>query len=158
MKPISCALVAVCLGLLPAPTTARAHACDTQRTYGAYALCCISHGKKPMTSAAWVRSRPIEIVAVDETPGSPLAREPYRAERARHERLRDRAEALSKHPRMSRYVVRAAELRIEDDRQMKKFDLQAKPAGGSAAALPGLKRHTDELETMVNRAQSHVDR
>jgi hypothetical protein len=161
--------VAVAAAFVVSPLSVQAQECDKLKTYGAYTMCCVAAGRQPMAVSAWVRrhertagtARGAGTVAVreaDETPGNPLARKPYRDEMTRHDGLRSRAEVLSQSPRMSHYQSRVQELRSEDDRTIKAFELQAGPAGGSAAALPGLKRHDDKLEKMVVQAQGLVDR
>ena len=145
------------------PATAREAQCEALGSYGAYALCCIEAGRRPVPASVWVRGRgapPVASTAAisDESPGNPLARGPYRAERVRHDALRARADVLSQHPGMRRYQSRADELRRDDDRKIAQFDRQAAPAGGSAAALPGLKRHDDKLQKMVQQVEGIVGR
>lgn len=82
----------------------------------------------------------------------------YGHERLRHGRIRSGAEALSNHPRMSRYDVQAAEARIDDDREMKKFDRQARTASGSAAAAPKLRIYNDSLEKTIEKMLDYVRR
>jgi hypothetical protein len=145
------------------PVIAGEPSCEALRSYGAYALCCVERGQPPVSAAAWVRGRrtpstPKAAPPSDESPGNPLARGPYRAERARHDALRARADLLSQHPRMQRYQARADELKRDDDRKVAQFDRQAAPSGGSAAALPGLKRHDDKLQKMVHQVEGVVGR
>lgn len=147
----------VCLAF---PGVTMADACDDLDTYGAYVVCSLRQGRKPLPASVWTKGRRIVPVIVegDESPGNPLARRPYRLERLRHDRIRSRAETLSQHPRMRRYQAQAGEIRTDDDRRMSAFDVQSAPAGGSARALPGLKRHNDQLQKMVDKVQGVVDR
>lgn len=91
-------------------------------------------------------------------PESAAAREPYRLERLRHTEIRSRAETLSRHPQLSRFDVKAAEARIDDDREMNKFDCQARPLGGSAAAAPKLRLYNDSLEVTIAKMLKYVRR
>ena len=94
---------------------------------------------------------PLEAWAANE-----IAREPYRLERLRHEEIRGRAEALSRNPLMLRFDLRAAEARIDDDREMKRFDLRAGTAAGSALTAPALKVYDDSLERTLDRMLEYV--
>lgn len=145
------------------PAAAREAPCEALGSYGAYALCCIEAGGRPIPASVWVHRRGVPPVASaaplpDESPGNPLARGPYRAERVRHDALRARADVLSQHPGMRRYQGRADELKRDDDRKIAQFDRQAAVSGGSAAALPGLKRHDDKLHKMVRQVEGMVGR
>lgn len=157
----SWALAALIGASLACPATAREMPCDSRTTYGAYVLCCVQAGRRPIPAAAWVRAHGAPPAASraplsDESPGNPLARGPYRAERVRHDTLRARADVLSQHPAMKRHQARADELKRDDDRKIAQFDRQAAPSGGSAAALPGLKRHDDKLQKMVRQVEGVV--
>lgn len=89
---------------------------------------------------------------------SPAAREPYSEQRLRHSEIRSRAEELSRDPRLSRFDVKAAEARLDDDREMTKFDHQASTPGGSAAATPKLKSYNDSLEETIRKMLDYVRR
>lgn len=156
-------LVALIGAWMVCPAAAHEEQCEALGSYGAYALCCVEAGRRPVSAAVWVRGRSLPPFAPtpalsDESPGNPLARGPYREERLRHDALRARADALSQHPSMSRYQSRADELRRDDDQKIEQFDRQAAPPGGSAAALPGLKRHDDKLQKMVRQVEGIVGR
>src|ERR1051325_4431847 len=120
---VVCALVA---GFLALPASVRAQDCEALLTYSAYVKCTIRNGAQPMRASVWVKRHlagatlapdhpyarrrgymgplskkaPVAAPDSDETPGNPLARKPYRAERARHDEIRARAETLSRSPRM----------------------------------------------------------
>lgn len=143
--------------------SAQAQKCEQLETYGAYARCRVSAGKKPVSAAAWIRthsgkhgSSGAGSKASAAHAGKAPAHKSYQQERARHDVLRARANVLAEHPKMARYQSRANDLKADDDRNVKAFDAQATTASGAEAALPGLKRHDDKLDKMLAQVESVV--
>lgn len=138
---------------------AAAQSCENLPNYGAYALCRVAAGQKPVSAAVWVQARQAKGVlplAAVGSPGNQIALDPYRAERARHDQLRARADELSQSPKMQRYQSRANDMKADDDRSVKEFDRQAAATGGVAVALPALKRHDDKLDRILAQVESAV--
>ena len=161
-KSIIRSWVAGAAALMVCAASGWAQASDKQETYGTYARSCVAAGHKPISAAAWVRAHrsgmglALSGTSTDGSPENPLARGPYAAERSRHDALRARAEALSRDPKMERYQSRANDLKADDDRRVQEFDRQAALAGGSMAALSGLKLHDDKLDQMVAQVEQVV--
>ena len=157
---------AVLIACLAFPVTAQAGGGGDFTGYGSYALSCVAAGQRPDPVSVWLLRQKAGTSPHDDSgaaggvrlPGNFPARRDYVKERERHDELRRRAELLSQSPRMSRYQSRVDDLRAEDDRKMKAFNVLAGPSGGPAAALPELKRHDDSLEKMVDQAQQMVNR
>lgn len=95
-----------------------------------------------------------EISSMLVPPKTCLESRPYLKERRRHDRIRGRADILSKNPLLSSYQAQAAELRAEDDRKMEELDLLTKSTGRYAVALAMLKKHNEKMLRMVRKAQA----
>lgn len=94
------------------------------------------------------------VRSLDVSPKVPLEPRAYLKERRRHDRIRGRADVLSKNPMLSGYREQAVKLGTEDDRKMEELDLLTRSAGGYEAALVRLKRHNNEMLRMVRKAQA----